>query len=98
MPAIGAGIRRFFAEGARIMTTGHIVRSGVMAAGAVLAAGGATTAHAVDDIRQAITDGKASIDLRYRYEYVDDDAVTKDAGASTLRTRLGYTTAAFENF
>ncbi|KAF0191213.1 MAG: hypothetical protein FD165_1983 [Gammaproteobacteria bacterium] len=81
------------------MVTGHIVRSGVMAAGAVFAAGVALTpAHAADDIRQAITDGKVAIDLRYRYEYADDDAVSKDANASTLRTRFGYTTAAFYDF
>ncbi len=43
-------------------------------------------------------DGKTAIDLRYRYEYVNQDGVQKDAGASTLRTRLGYTTAAFEDF
>ena len=30
------------------------------------------------------------IDLRYRYEHVDDDAFARDADAHTLRIRLGY--------
>lgn len=31
-----------------------------------------------------------TLDLRYRYELVDDDAFARDANAHTLRTRLGY--------
>lgn len=31
-----------------------------------------------------------TLDLRYRYERVDDDAFTRDADANTLRARLGY--------
>lgn len=45
-----------------------------------------------DVIEEALTEGKPTINVRYRYEGVDD-SVNKDAKASTLRTRLGYTTS-----
>lgn len=85
------------------MVIPKVVRSRNIGAGACLAAGmtsalWVTTAQAADNVRDAIADGKAAIDLRYRYEYVDHDGVQKDAGASTLRTRFGYTTAAFQDF
>lgn len=43
-------------------------------------------------IETALNDGKPAIDVRYRYETVDD-TVNNEAKASTLRTRLGYTTS-----
>ncbi len=46
-------------------------------------------AHTFTD---ALTGGKASLDMRLRMENVSDDAATKDASAVTLRTRLGYLT------
>ena len=45
-----------------------------------------------------LRESTASIDLRYRYEWVRDDAVGLDAHASTLRTALGYETGAYEGF
>jgi hypothetical protein len=45
-----------------------------------------------NDYAAAITSGKASIDLRYRYEFVDQDGLPEDANASTLRFRLNYKT------
>ena len=45
-----------------------------------------------------LSDGKLSLDFRYRYEFVDQNAFTKDAHASTLRTRLAYQSADFSNF
>lgn len=44
---------------------------------------------------EAITAGELSLDLRYRFEWVDDDAFELDAKASTLRTAISYETAAF---
>jgi hypothetical protein len=41
---------------------------------------------------------KLDLDLRYRYEFVDQDGFEKDAHASTLRTRLAYRSADFSNF
>lgn len=45
-----------------------------------------------DTIEEALSEGKPTINVRYRYEGVDD-SVNKEAKASTLRTRLGYTTS-----
>jgi len=46
----------------------------------------------------ALTKGKASADLRLRYEAVEQNNALKDATALTLRTRLGYTTADYKGF
>lgn len=43
-------------------------------------------------LQQAFSDGSATLDARYRYETVDD-STNLDAKASTLRTRLGFTTS-----
>ena len=48
--------------------------------------------HSSDDLATAITSGDASLNLRYRYEYVDQDNFSEDAHASTLRMRLNYKT------
>ncbi|MBA6390275.1 alginate export family protein [Colwellia sp. BRX10-3] len=44
------------------------------------------------------TNAKASIDLNLRYETVDQDNAKKDASALTLRTRLNYTSASYNDF
>jgi len=46
----------------------------------------------------ALTKGKISMDLRYRFEWVDEDEIQKNAEASTLRTRLGYETEKYHGF
>jgi hypothetical protein len=46
----------------------------------------------------SISDGKLSLAFRYRYEFVDQDGFTKDAHASTLRTRLAYESPYLSNF
>jgi len=46
----------------------------------------------------ALIKGKASADLRLRYEAVEQNNALKDATALTLRTRLGYTTADYKGF
>lgn len=43
-----------------------------------------------DPLRQMMSDGKAYLDLRYRYERVDQEGFGRDANASTLRSRLGF--------
>jgi len=46
-----------------------------------------------DSLAGAFTEGKADIDIRMRYEAVDDgNPLTEDADAATMRTRLGFTT------
>ena len=52
----------------------------------------AGTAHAADTLPEALTTGKVSLQLRYRYEGVDQEGFAEKAYASTLRTQLGYTT------
>lgn len=49
-------------------------------------------------LSDAIKNGKASFDMRYRYERVDiPDSGKHDAKASTLRTRLKYQTAKYND-
>jgi hypothetical protein len=48
-----------------------------------------------DAFVQAITNGKTTLNLRLRHELVDDQAQPQDANATTLRTRLSYTSAAW---
>lgn len=46
-----------------------------------------------DALKQAVTDSTVKLNLRYRYEYVDQDGVDDEAGASTLRARLSWNSA-----
>ena len=48
-------------------------------------------------LEQALADGKASLNLRYRFESVSDDAFADDGYASTLRAALGYATGRWHN-
>ena len=41
-----------------------------------------------DSLTGMVTDGKATLDLRYRYENVDQDNLHRTASANTLRSRL----------
>jgi hypothetical protein len=49
------------------------------------------------DVAQAFKDGKANVSFRYRYENVDQDGFSKDANASTLRSRISFQTAAWQD-
>ena len=49
------------------------------------------------DVAQAFKDGKANVSFRYRYENVDQDNFSKDANASTLRSRISFQTAAWQD-
>ncbi len=60
-----------------------------------LAAAAVAEQDANTDLATAITSGDAGLDLRYRYEFVDQDSFTEDASASTLRLRLNYKTGAW---
>jgi hypothetical protein len=48
-------------------------------------------------IADAITNGKTNLSLRYRYEYVDADDGSREANASTLKTRLTFKTQSYKN-
>ncbi len=52
-----------------------------------------------DTLKEAFSGGKANVDVRMRYEGVDDgNLATQDADAYTMRTRLGFTTANYHDF
>lgn len=53
---------------------------------------------AKSDLAKALTEGKLLLDARYRYEFVDQYGLARDATAPTLRTRIGYETGKFQNF
>ena len=55
-------------------------------------------ADGTEGLTQALTGGKANLDLRLRYEDVEQDNALEDADALTLRTRLGYTTGKWNDF
>lgn len=57
-----------------------------------------TAAHAELPLTGIIGQGKAVIDLRVRYETVQDASKTIDANAVTARARLGYDTGYWNNF
>jgi len=61
----------------------------------LLAAAGTAQAQDTwgDGLGKMVTDGKASLDIRYRYENVDQDNLNKDATANTVRSRITLATA-----
>ncbi|MDX2465603.1 MAG: alginate export family protein [Porticoccus sp.] len=59
---------------------------------------GHTLANEQLTLEDAIKGGKLDINFRYRFENVDDDARPEEAHASTLRSRLTYTTKTFSDF
>lgn len=50
---------------------------------------------AAESLEAALAGGKAGLDLRYRYEMVDQTGIAEKAKASTLRTRLNYATESY---
>ncbi|GLP97071.1 alginate export family protein [Paraferrimonas sedimenticola] len=70
------------------------------AAGVLLSLGAFSPAQAeqANTFTESISKGKASLDVRLRYEGVNQDNDLKDANAVTVRTLLGYTTADFYGF
>ena len=58
----------------------------------------ATSADDATSVSQMFTDGSASTSFRYRYEMVDQDGIDKDAGASTLKSRITWKSAAYNGF
>jgi len=45
-----------------------------------------------ENFSDLFTDAKPILDLRYRYEHIDQDNALKHANAQTLRTRIGFQT------
>lgn len=64
-----------------------------------IAAGSAAAAEPQEaGVLEALTQGKAKLALRYRFEAVEDDAFDLGGEASTLRLALGYETKAWKGF
>lgn len=59
---------------------------------------GNSSSAAATSIAEAVSQGQAKLNLRYRYETVDEANKAREAAASTLRTRLNFTTAAYQGF
>lgn len=57
-----------------------------------------TTSQAAEDFSALWEDGKPILDLRYRYEHVDQDNTLRHANAQTLRTRVGWQTGRWLGF
>ncbi len=55
-------------------------------------------AHAAETLKEAFIEGQPYIDVRFRYEFVDQDGLSKEANAATIRTRLGYKTDEYMDF
>lgn len=74
----------------------------IFVAGGLVLAVGATTAGAAegvtDGLAAAVKGGTVGLDFRYRFEGVDQDGFSKDAQASTLRSRITATSGAIHGF
>ncbi|MDA1075064.1 MAG: alginate export family protein, partial [Proteobacteria bacterium] len=67
-------------------------------AGLLALAPGSGVSSAMEDLTRMVREGQTTFDFRYRYENVDQDGFKEDADASTLRSRLTYTSADLNNF
>jgi hypothetical protein len=67
-----------------------------IAAGAI-AISSPSFAQETTSITDALKAGKAQLHLRFRYENVDEETL-EDAAATTLKTRLTYTSGTYEGF
>ncbi|MFQ5488139.1 MAG: alginate export family protein [Gammaproteobacteria bacterium] len=67
-----------------------------MACCAIIAALAAMPSYGTT-LNEALVSGQVKLDMRLRYETVDD-STNKDAKAGTLRTRLGYQTGDYQGF
>ena len=70
----------------------------VLAAAIAAASMGGSSMAAAESFKDALTGGDIKFDFRYRYETVDQDNPKDDAHASTLRSRLSYTTKTWKDF
>ena len=54
--------------------------------------------ESANSLTEALTGGEANVALRYRAEYVDQENGTREAKASTLKSRITYKTLPIEGF
>lgn len=70
----------------------------VFASACMLAVSTTQAQSVFDKIGTAVSEGTAGITLRYRLEHVEQDNALRDATASTLRTRLTWTSGQTDGF
>ena len=72
---------------------------GAMIGGLILAGSTALAENGItDELARAVREGSVSLDFRYRFEGVDQDGISKDAKASTLRSRITASSGSFHGF
>lgn len=71
-----------------------VLGAAVLAATAAIAED--KTLAGADSPLEMLTEGTFAADLRYRFEHVDMESFDKNADASTLRTRVNFTTASWQ--
>jgi len=64
----------------------------------LLMSSASANADFLDEAVKAIRKGEVKFNFRYRFEHVDQDSLSRDANASTLRSRIGYGTAEFHGW
>lgn len=77
------------------------MRTSLLASVAALSVLGFSPAFAAEEaatLAEALTNGEATVNFRYRAETVDQVGFANDALASTLRTKLKYSTGIFKGF
>lgn len=80
-------------RGNNMRRTGRNIARGMLSLAALT-----TAAHAELTLPAMLADGRPVIDLRARYEDVDDHSKALLGEAGTLRARLGYETGTWNNF
>ncbi len=75
----------------------NLAKRGILGCLAVLLTwlSGADGALGAEDWRTLYLDAQPVLDVRYRFEFVDQDAATESAKANTVRTRAGFETGRF---
>ncbi len=71
---------------------------GILAAAALLPAAPVAAAGDAGSLAEAVTSGKAGVNIRARYERVDQDTITEKADALTARLRLNYKTGSWNGW
>jgi hypothetical protein len=77
-----------------------LTNKGRMAAALLVFTGAASAADGTDLLPFALMGGTPSLDLRLRTEHADNESATQtlDSTATTVRTRLGFTTGKWNDF
>lgn len=94
----GKGNQRVYVEGYTKMRTKNRMAVTVMAFFLPGLWAGTGAASEGDSLDVLLDEGKVTLDLRYRFEGVDQDGFDEDAEAHTLRTRLGFQSGVWRGF